>query len=336
MDTIYKLLGAEDLLKKGVSDFAQLRPVLAENTNPLVGNATLRKDEWETIDARVNDVMRERLTIVDDLRMRGLVSSMSIGTILRVTERLSDFDSAEVSFDGDTAPQRDRPDFKRDVIPVPVVSKDFKLNWRQLEASRSRGDPLDTTAAALAARKVRDQLQNLFVNGFSRGPGTNPPNGTDAQSIPGITNHANRLTFNIGDWTAASPPVIADVQGMLNEAYTNNFFGPFYLYVPKNYWAPLQRDYNDAKGEKTYIQRIVDFEDIEAVRPLDTLPSSVVCLVQMTEDVIELSEAQAPTTVQWEKNPFVQLFRVLAVAGPHIKNSETSAGATKVGIVHGT
>lgn len=333
---MFKLIGAEDIIAKGVSSMAQLRPVLGANTDPLAANATLRKDEWESIDSRVNDVMRERLTIVDDLRARGLVTPISLGSILRITERIEDFDSAELSFDGDTAPQRNKANYKRDVIPVPVVSKDFTVNWRQLEASRRRGDPLDVTQAAIAARKVRDKMQDLFVNGHGSGPGTNPSSGTDGQSIPGLINHANRLTFDIADWAGATPPVIANVKSLLETAYAQNFFGPFFLYVPKNFWAPLQMDYNDTKGEKTYIERILAFQDIEAVRPLDSLPAGNVAMVQMTEDVIDLTEAQMVTTVQWEKNPFVMNFRVLAVAGPHIKNVETAAGATKVGVVHGS
>jgi hypothetical protein len=54
----------------------------------------------------------------------------------------------------------------------------------------------------------------------------------------------------------------------------------------------------------------------------------------MTRDVIDLSEAQAITTVQWEKNPFVTNFRVLTVAGPHIKKIQTEAGDTIHGIIH--
>lgn len=333
---MYKILGAEELMAKGVSSLAQLRPVLTANTDPLATNTTLRKDEWEQIDSRVNDVMRERLTIVEDLRAAGLVTPISVGTILRVTERLEDFDTAEVSFDGDTAPQRNKANFKRDVIPVPVISKDFTINWRQLEASRKRGDPLDVTSAAMAARKVRDQLQNLFAVGFGSGPGSNPQNSSDGQSIPGLTTHANRMIGTITqDWDdGTNPTPVADVQAFLQLAYASNFFGPFNIYVAKNYWAPIQADYSSAKGDNTIMQRILDFVDVRAIRPLDHLPADAVVMVQMTEDVLELTEAQAPTTVQWEKNPFVMNFRVLAVAGPHIKNTETSLGTTKVGIVH--
>jgi uncharacterized linocin/CFP29 family protein len=329
---MFRLIGANEIIERGVATFSQLRPVLADNASGFnaegfVGNATLRKDEWEMIDTRVNEVMRERLTIVDDCRARGMVTPVGLGTILRVTERLEEFGEAGVSYDGDTAPQRDRPSFQRDTVPVPVIAKDFQINWRQLEASRTRGDPLDLTAAAAATRRVRDKLQDLFVNGYGQGP--------DSNTIPGVTTAASRQEVSLAtDWDASGAEIIEDTIRMLEAAYAVNLFGPFYIYVPKNYWAVLQEDYSTAKGEKTYMQRILAFEDIAAVRPLDTLSDDNVVMIQMTEDVMDLSEAQSVTTVQWEKNPFVTNFRVLAVAGPHIKSMETADGTTIHGIVH--
>lgn len=333
-----KLIGGDDLAKRGFVSATQMRPVLGLNADPFAENATLRKDEWEQIDARVNEVMRQRLTVVSDLRSRGLVQRVSIGSVLRRTERLADFDDAQVSFDGDTAPERDRPDYLAEVIPVPVIAKDFEVNWRQLAASRERGEPLDVTAAALAARKVADKIQDLCANGFNMGPGTNPTSGTDGQTIPGLTTASAALTVSGSDWAAASTGIIADVVNMLKTAYNANLFGPFLLYVPKNYWAVLQDDYSTAKGDRTFLERIRAFDDIEDVRPLDSLAAGSgsaanVHMVQMTEDVWDLTEAQDVTTVQWEKNPFVTRFRVLFVGGPHIKKVERQGGATIHGIV---
>lgn len=332
---MYKLLGADDIAARGVTTMAQLRPVLGLNEDPMVANATLRKDEWERIDDRVNEVMRERLTVIDDLRARGLTTPVSLGTILRVTERVTDMDPAEISYDGDTAPTQDRPEFKRDVIPVPVISRDFTLNWRQLDASRRRGDPLDVTAAAIAARKVRDKIQDLCANGFATGPGSNPTNGTDGQSIPGLVTAAGRLQISGAAplWSGTSPDIIGDTLKMLTTAYNSNLFGPFFMYVSKDYWAPLQNDYSTAKGDRTFMERILAFPDIQAVRPLDHLPSATALLLQMTQDIIDVTMAQDVTTVQWEKNPFVQHFRVLMVGGPQIKSVETSLGTTINGIV---
>lgn len=331
-----KLIGAEDILARGISSLAQLRPVQSMNADTLAENATLRKDEWEQIDGRVNDVMRERLSIVDDLRGRGLVTTVSLGTLLRVTERMSDMDAADVSFDGDTDPTNDRPNYKRDVIPVPVIAKDFRINWRQLEASRKRGEPLDVSAAAIAARKVRDRLEAVFVSGWGSGPGSNPTNSTDGQSIPGLTNAGSRLTQGkSASWATGTTDIVGDVLLMLNVAYNANLFGPFSLYVPKNAWANLQRDYSATTGQtRTTMERILAMADIKGVRPLDALPNDNAILLQMTEDVIDLTEAQAVTTVQWEKNPFVQNFRVLEVGGPQIKSIENTLGNTINGFVH--
>ena len=325
---MFRLINAQELTQKvGGGTLARLRPVLAANANPLVSNATLRKDEWEQIDARVNDVMRERLTIVDDIRARGLVTPVGLGTMLRVTERLDEFGDATVSYDGETGPARDRPSFQQETIPVPVIAHEFKVNWRQLEASRTRGEPLDVTGAAQATRKVRDKLQDLFVNGFSYGP--------DGNSIPGLTTATNRQTVSLAtDWDDSGGDPVADTVRMLEAAYAVNLFGPFYLYVPKNYWAMLQEDYSTSKGDRTYMERLMAFEDIASVRPLDTLSDDNVTMVQMTEDVIDMSEAQAVTTVQWQQDPFVTVFRVLAIAGPHIKSIETASGTTINGIVH--
>lgn len=344
MANTLRVLGVNELLDKGASSITQLRPVLTQRAerewagNMMAANATLRKDEWELVDAKVNDVLRNRLTIIDDLRGMGLVTPVSVGTILRVTERLSDFDAADVSFDGDTEPQMDRPQFQKTVIPVPVISKDFQIGFRQLDASRRRGEPLDVTAAGVAARKVRDQLQALVANGFSGGPGPGD-NAAGGTIIPGLTTAANRLRVTLGThWDVSGSDMIGDTVRMLEVAYASELFGPFYMYVPKNYWAPLQQDYFlSASGKvstQTFMERILQFVDIKAVRPLDSLANNNVCLVQMSEEVIDLTEAQVVTTVQWEKSPFVTKFRVMSIAGPHIKDIQTDLGTTVNGIVH--
>lgn len=325
------LLRPDDLAQRGVAeDLRILRPILAANVSreeAMLGHATLRKDEWEMVDERVNAVLRERLTVADDLRAAGLIQPVSLGTILRVTERGSEMADAEVSFDGDAAPTRDRPTFSRDTIPVPIIARGFEIGWRQLEASRTRGEPLDMTAAESATRRVRDKLQDIITNGYTRGPNGN--------TIPGCTSAANRVTVNLTTaWDASGGDPVGDVERVLAAAYAVNLFGPFILYVPKNYWALLQRDYSTTKGDRTYMERILAFVDIQAVRPNDSLADDNVVMVQLTRDVIDLSEAQAVTTVQWERTPFVTEFRVLMVGGPQIKNALTSGGTAVHGIVH--
>ena len=211
-----------------------------------------------------------------------------------------------------------------------MISNDFRVNFLQLESSRTRGEPLDVTAAELATAKVRDFLQALITNGVATGG----PTGT---GIPGLTTADNRievtLTYN---WDGADSglDIIGDVESMLAAAYAEKLFGPFVIYIPANYWATLQGDYSAAKGDRTFLERMMAFSEVESIRPLDALADDNVIMVQMTRDVIDLSEAQAVTTVQWEKNPFVTMFRVMAIAGPHIKNMTNDDGDTIHGIVH--
>ncbi len=310
------------------------RPVLAGNGLAMnamgsgdARNATLRHEEWLQVDDAVNDVLRERLTIADDLRARGLSVPISVGSVLRMTERLEDFDDADLSYDGATPPSEDRPSYLNETTAVPVISKGFRFNWRQLIASRERGEPLDVTSAQICARKVRDKLQDLITNGEATG-------GPTGGGIPGLTSATNRITVNLANhWDVAAGTPIADTESMLAAAYNVNLFGPFTMYVCKEYWAAIQADYKD-ESDKTVMQRIEAFSDIDAVRPLDTLADNTVLLVQMTSQALDLSEAQGVTTVQWTLEPMVTHFRVFYVGGPHIKSIEDEDGNTRNGIVH--
>lgn len=320
-----------EIIARNQRHIQSMRPVLAENEalSPVrASNATLRHEEWLRVDEALTDVLRERLTIADDMRARGLVTPISVGTIIRLTERLEDFDPADLSYDGATPPSEDRPSYLNESTPVPVLSKGFRFNWRQLVSSRERGEGLDITSTQIATRKVRDRLQDLICNGQSTG-------GPEGGGIPGLTTAANRIEMTLViDWDDANAVPIEDIENMLKLAYAKNLFGPFILYVPKNFWAAIQADYSAVKGDRTVMERILQFNEIEVVRPLDALDDDNVVMVQMTSQVLDLSEAQPITTVQWDVEPWVTNFRVLYVGGPHIKSIETEDGDTVNGIVH--
>ena len=303
--------------------------LLAENRQPAerADNATLRKDEWETIDEAVVDVMRERLTIVGDMQASGLTTDVGLGTIHRIVERMQDVGDAELSMDGDTDPERHRHTYASQTFPVPVISQDFRISRRQLEASRTRGSDLQTDNAMASGRAVREKQEDLVVNGVT---GIGP----DGNDLDGVSNGSNELTDSLGtSWPASSGTPIADTEKMLNTAYTNNLTGPFRMYVPDEYWAGLQGDYK-SESDRTVINRIEAFEDIESVRPLFPLADDNVLLIQWTSDVLDLTVGQNPTTIQWEKNPMVTNFRIFSVMSPAVKTIEQPDGTTINGIIH--
>lgn len=298
---------------------------IAENRQPAerADNATLRKDEWERIDEAVVDVMRERLTAVDLLPR----TNVGLGVIHRVVERLQDVGDADLSMDGDTSPQRHRPGYASQTFPVPVISQDFRISQRQLEASRTRGATLQTDSAMGSTRAVRERMEDLIVNGQSTF-------GPDGNGIDGLATGSNELTDTLNnDWDTSSGTPVTDVRTMLNTAYTNNLQGPFDVFVPKAYWATIQQDHDTTSGE-TVLERIERYTDVRNVRPLFTLSANNVLLVQMTQDVVDLTMGQEPTTIQWEKNPMVTNFRIFSVMSPAVKTIEKPDGTTINGIVH--
>ena len=161
-------------------------------------------------------------------------------------------------------------------------TKDWSLNRRQLEASRTRGEPLSTSQIAIATRIVADSLEDALFNGV-----TNLV--VDGRQIYGYTNHPGRNTVSLSGsgWaTVAGRDIIGDTKNMLQAAYDDNRFGPFTMYVAKDIWAEIQMDYSTEKGDATFMERILAFSDISSVKAGDSLPEGNVVLVQMTEDVV--------------------------------------------------
>lgn len=318
---------------------AGMRPQFAQNTSPerlvmaandMAANATLRKDEWEIIDARVNEEARNRLTVLEAFRSRGLVQPVGVGDIERVTERLEAFTDAQVNFDGDAAAEneRDRANYLTDRRAIPIISHGFQYGFRQLASSNRRGANLQADSAGLATRAVAHKLQDLITNGLASG-------GPSGGGIPGLTTAANAIDVSLATaWDDSGGNPVADTIRMLEAAYAGFFFGPFLMMVPKNYWATLQDDYSTQKGDRTWLERIRAFEDIDDVMPNDALSDDEVLLVQMTRDCVDISEALTVTTWQWMKTPASTEFRVLTIAGPHIKSVEGQDGTTRNGIIH--
>lgn len=132
-----------------------------------VNSATLRREEWQMLDDAVMMVARERLTGINDLISKGLVYNLgnAMGTTVLEWHDVGDSMEAVMTMDGVTRGQNDRPTFQHNYIPIPIVHVDYEINARVLAASRNMGNPLDTTSAENAARRVAEKLEDmLFTN----------------------------------------------------------------------------------------------------------------------------------------------------------------------------
>lgn len=296
---------------------------LDENGMPVYGerrihtNATLRKDEWIDLEDQIIEAFRERLVIVDDLQSAGLTYGVGgLGTLTSEWEEGSEMTDADISMDGETEVEKDRQEFGLKRVPIPVIHKDFKIGERMLLASRTRGAGLDVTQGIEAARSVARVSEGLVFNGSSIGK-------SDGGQIYGLTNHPDRATYTISDWSnpAVTPETIhSEILEMVKKMETEERrFGPFVLYIPAEYAHRFREDFK-ANSDRTLMERVLAEDVISRIRVADKLTAGNVLMIQMERSTIDLAIASDVTTVNWNSGSgFTNFFKVFAAWAPRIK-----------------
>ena len=315
--------------------FASQDPVTALlanglNVNTLRANTTLlRKDEWKLLDGAVAGVIRERLVGVADLLSRGLIRNLGgLGVLTVEWERMNDMNDAELDMSGVAPGREDTVSFDIDGVPIPVIHKDYRLDIRRLEASRRSGAALDTIQASIAARKVADKMEDVLFQGHALS--------SDGYKLYGYTTYPSRNTVNIVDWSSASAAdVVNDVLHMVDVQFQNGFYGPYTLYLPKNYWMPLMEDYDTYK-EGTLMSRIMQIPNVGQIKVAPKLHDNEVLLVQLTSDVVDWCMGQDITNVPWNsQGGLVQHMKVMCCGAPRMKRQKHENGNLVCGFVHG-
>jgi uncharacterized linocin/CFP29 family protein len=294
--------------------------------NALRTNALLRHEEWLEIDRSVIDIARGTLNGIADLRTYGLVHPLGgLGTLLTAYEQMGDMSGANVDMSGVTPGDEDKVDFSLVSIPVPIVHKDFRINIRQLEASRRLGDALDTTQSQVATRKVRDGLEYMLFRGS-----TVKVNGN---SIYGYTTHPSRNTGSaVGDFGTISN-IYPTLQTMMAALMADHFYGPYGVYVSSTQYAEMLAVYTDGSGQSAMDRILKNLPQIKFIKPSEQLADGTLTMNQLTSDVVDLAVAQDIVPVQWEEmGGLVVKFKVMCAMVPRIKADAEG----RCGVVHYT
>lgn len=296
-----------------------------------VANATLRKDEWKQLDEAIVKAAQQRLIGVADLYSRNLVYRVSngLGTTVLETEVVSDIEDAQVSMDAATRGRRDRPDFSIGYLPLPIIHADFQLDIRTLNASRTRGQALDTLQAEMAARKVAEKAESMLFTGLSTytyGGGT----------LYGYLDYTNRNTYTLSahwdDSAATGETMLADVLGMIQASIDDRYYGPWVLYIPTNFQTALGEDFK-TNSDKSVRQRLLEVNGLLDIKVADFLTADNVVLVQMTSDVVRMVEGLTMQTLEWDiEGGMIKLFKVMTIMVPQIRADYNN----RCGIVHGS
>ena len=300
------------------------------NANALRTNGTLRKDEWSRLDETVVQVARQRLVGVNDLVSRGLTYDIAngLGVTVLETENVGDMEAAQLNMDGATRGKSDRVQYDIGYLPLPIVHKDFQLNIRVLEASRRLGQPLDTTQAAIAARKVSEMTEEILFTGASAytfGGGV----------VRGYTDFPYRSSVSLATvWTDSSmtgAKILADVIAMKQASINDRHYGPWIVYVPTGYETLLDEDYSSSYPNVTIRDRIRLINGVEDVKVADYLTADNVVMVELSPETVRMVMGMQPTTVEWQtEGGMVFHFKVMAIMVPQLRADQNE----RSGIIH--
>jgi len=348
---------ANQIMSNGRLNFGALRPYVGNDgrtyvtcykggnptdptsyvTKPINTNGTLRRDEWKQLDEALTMISRSRLGGIDDLISKGLTFNLgnAMGTTVLEWHDVSDAMEANLTMDGVTRSVGDRVKFQTNYLPIPIIHVDYEINARVLAASRSLGNPLDTTMAERAARKVNEKLEAMLFTNTTYSFGEKDDR--NANTIYSYVNHPDRnevaltTAWDAGAMTAAL--ILADVLSMKQASIDALHFGPWQLYIPTKYDVVLDNDYDaTTSGTTDTIRgRILKIAGISGIKVVDTLPADNVVLVQMTPDVVRLVRGMGLQNVEWDtEGKFITKFKVLTIQVPQIRSDQNG----KSGIVH--
>jgi hypothetical protein len=124
---------------------------------------------------------------------------------------------------------------------------------------------------------------------------------------------------------------------MRDTLYSDNFYGPFMVYVDSAYDRYLDDEFK-TNSDKSLRQRLMEIDGVQGIRRLDYMTptatgySSSLVWVQMTADVARAVNGMSITTVQWESVGGMRLnFKVMGIMVPQLRADYNG----NMGILHG-
>jgi uncharacterized linocin/CFP29 family protein len=188
--------------------------------------AHLTDEELMYIDSRIVDTVRPVLV---GRKLFPVFTLPHAGFITVRGYKRTDMSQARISLHGQ-GKNKDRTEKTPFDITVPVLHKEFTIYWRDLEASRAYGLPLDAQDAENAARQVAEEEDLLLLTGEYTG--------WKALGIEGLATASGRNTkASAGAWPANA---LTDLSAAIGELEADGHTGP-YAAVLRSSWAAKLR-----------------------------------------------------------------------------------------------
>ncbi len=191
-------------------------------------SAPLTEAEWSKIDEAVVNTARRMLV---GRRVIEVLGPMGPGVYTIPYSIFSGTSSTGIDMVGEQEDFVVAPS-SRAITSVPMLYKDFKIMWRDVEADRHMGLPLDVSTAAVAANYVAVQEDNLIFNGNKE------------LGQVGLLNVVGRKTVKVGNWDEPGSALADAVKAVaaLSEA---GHYGPYAMVVSPILFGRMVRVYGN-------------------------------------------------------------------------------------------
>jgi uncharacterized linocin/CFP29 family protein len=208
----------------------------------------------------------------------------------------------------------DRTELASSDIKVPVISKTFTLNWRDVLAARHNNMPLDLFEGKNAARQVAEEENKLCISGEY--------SGWRALGILGLASATLRNTeASAGAWPTNA---VTDINDAIAELETDGFTsGPYVLIARSDAVRKLHAAYSTTG--MTYYNFLLENKILNAIYSDDSLyvandggTDSALVVVPGAEN-FELAIAQDIIVHNAVLPNMNQFFKVYEVVVPHVK-----------------
>lgn len=314
-----------------VPKYARLQLLQDESTRRQIrANASLPQDAWIGIEDAVYPAMEDVLTIVDDLRDRGLTVDESVQNKVAQWHKQDYEATATISMQPETATDEGNVEYDLAGAPLPLIHSDFSIGFRETGTDGPvgqgmAGQDLETLNAEGSARAVAEAVERLTLYGWEPTiSGDNPNSTVDGYTMYGLTNHPSVHTGTLGDWVD-NPAVIRDnlKDDMARDLKDDNFrpTGEGYLvYVGEDLEDTLDDPDPEGTGDRLIRERIENLQFVNEIKTLEFLQDDAVLMFRPTADVVDLAIGLEEQVVQWE-DPFRDYFKTVMCMTPRVKDT---------------
>ena len=314
-----------------VPQYARLQMLQDPETRKrLRANASLPQDAWIGIEDAVYPAMDDVLTIVDDLRNRGLTVEEDVTNKVAQWHKQDYQATATISMEPETETDEGAVEYDLDGAPMPLIHSDFSIGFRETGSDGPAGQgmagqDIETLNAEGSARAVAEAAERLVLYGWEPTISGDDPGGTvDGYTMYGLTNHPSVHTGTLGDWTS-NPEVIRDnLKDQMARDLKDDNFRPtgdgYSIYVGEGLEDVLDDPDPEGTGDRLIRDRIENLEFVGTLKVSQFLQDDAVLMFRPTADVVDLAIGLEEQVVQWE-DPFRDYFKTVMAMTPRVKDT---------------